>query len=473
MAVSNITTNLTKFNPVYNPVVFGFDSTNKNQPGFRYVVDVYLAGTATKIFEARVAPRPNDGYGYIDLSKILANYLSYDIDLTNTTSSAVTNSYLKFDVKIGEEYQVNWVFTDSVFDTGKTKLLGTTTPTFVAGDQIVVNLTNPSYFPTLVGLHTVDSIVGNNVILNLAFVSSPTNPGTATYADGRKTITRGLLVYSDYVVWNGALSPKEWPSYNSANYTINTAPSSSRLLLTNIPDNFYAKTTQDIWINWAPYLSATPYYVYFTNSNGDVFRKQVNNTTQELRQFSAGPNNVGALSLVSGTAGLIKSDTTYYDFYVTNISGTAMCKKYRINIDRRCNIEDYEIVFQDRLGSFVSYSFSLRSKLSGQISRETYNKQIGDITGGKWTYNLSDAGMVNTGISVTEEYELNTDWMTYEMNEYFVELLTSPITFVKIDNVYYRCVVTDTNYEIQSNKLRKLIKRSIKIKLSLEPIVNI
>ncbi len=236
MAVSNITTNLGNFHPVYNPLVYGFDSTNKNQIGFRYVIDIYLAGTSTKIFEARVAPRPGDGYGYIDLSKILANYLSYDIDLTNTTSTAITNSYIKYDVKIGEEYQVAWTFTDTTFVAGnKTQLNGTTAPTYVAGDQIIVNLTNPTYFPTVVGLQTVESVSGNNVIIDLAFVSSPTNPGTVAYADGRKTITRDLLTYSNQVAFNGALSPKEWPNYVASTYQITTTVSGqNKKLLTNL-----------------------------------------------------------------------------------------------------------------------------------------------------------------------------------------------------------------------------------------------
>lgn len=473
MAITNITTNLAAMNPVYNPLVYGFDSTNKNQPGFRYVVDIYLAGTATKIYEGRLAPRPTDGYGYIDISKIIANYITYDITLTNTTSASVLNSYLKYDVKIGEEYITSWTFTDSVFVSGnKTKLLGTTAPTFIAGDQIVVNLTNPTYFPTLVGLQTVETVTATDVEIDIPFVSSAANPGTVTYADGRKTVTRDILTYTNQVAWNGALSFKDWPTYTAADYQI-TATSTTKKLLTNIPSNFYAKTTQDIWINWAPYLSSTPTYIYFTNSNGDTFRKTVSNNTQELRQFSAGPNNVGTLSLVSGTAGLIKSDTTYYEFYVTDSSGTQMSRAYLINIDRRCNIENHEILFQDRLGSFVSYAFSLRSQLNGKIERDTYNKQLGDITGGKWNYNVSDAGLVHTNISLSQEYTLTTDWMNNDMNNYFVELLTSPVTFVKIDNVYYSCVITDNNYEIQSSKYKKLIKRTIKIKLSSENIINI
>lgn len=475
MAVSNISTNLNAMNPVYNPLVYMFDSTNKNQPGFRYVVDVYNS-TPTKIAEFRIAPRPTDGYGEIDLSKILADHLSFDIDLTNTTSAAVLNSFFKYSVKIGEEYQVSWPFTDSVFDAGKTKLEqvpNTQAHTFVAGDQIVVMQTTPSNFPTLEGLQTVESVPdAYNIIINIPFVSSPANPGIVKYADNRNTITRDLLTYSNQVVWNGALSFKDWPSYTATDYQI-TSTSTTKKLLTNIPTNFYCATTQDIWINWIPYLSSTPTYAYFENSNGDIFRKNIQNTLQELRQFSAGPNNVGTLSLVSGTATLVKSDTTYYDFFVTNSTGTQMSKKYRINIDRRCPIENYEIVFQDRLGSFASFAFPLRNSINGTITRDSYNRQVGDLSSGKWTYNVSEPGMVHTNISISKEYTLSTNWITNEMDVYFEELVTSPVTYVKIDGVYYSCVILDTSIETQSQNLKKLIKRQIKIKLSSENIVNI
>ena len=51
--------------PAYNPMKFIYDSTNKNELGFRYIFDVYLSGTATKIAEYRPLPNP-DGYGEWD-----------------------------------------------------------------------------------------------------------------------------------------------------------------------------------------------------------------------------------------------------------------------------------------------------------------------------------------------------------------------------------------------------------------------
>jgi hypothetical protein len=476
MSISNLSTNLPTFNPVYNPLVYAFDSTNKNQTGFRYVVDVYSAGTSTKLFEARVAPRPTDGYGYIDLSKILSSYVSFDLDLTNTTSASIPNSYITYDVKIGEEYITNWSFDDSYFYSGDTKLINTGSTqahTFVAGDQVIVTLDNPSYFPTLEGLQVVDSVIDSySFSIELPFVTSPPNAGTVAYADNRKTVYRDLYTYSAHTAFNGAFPFDEWTMYDDANY-IQTGTTGTKYLLTNIPDNFYATPDQDIWINYAHFKSSSAYYVYFRNSNGDIFRKTINNTTDNLRQFSAGPNNVGTLTLLSGTAGLVKADTEWYHFNIRTSAGVAVSDTYQINIDNRCKIEDYEILFQDRLGSFSSFAFQLRANENGTITRDSYNRQLGDISGGKWTYDVADAGETITNVNVSKEYTLNTNWMTHEMNVYFQELLTSPITWIKIGTQYYRCTITDTTFEVQSQNFRKLIKRTVKVKLSLQDIINI
>ena len=73
MAVSAIATPV-YFSPAYNPLKFIFDSTNKALDGFKYVFDIYESGTANKIGERKVLPRPTDGYGEIDISKLLQSY---------------------------------------------------------------------------------------------------------------------------------------------------------------------------------------------------------------------------------------------------------------------------------------------------------------------------------------------------------------------------------------------------------------
>ena len=99
MAITTINEPFDK-TPAYNPIKFLYNSTNKNNLGFKYIFDVYESGTANKIAEYRVYPRFSDGYGEIDLSKLLQNKVSYDFDQTLIESDPATNSYYKYDLKV-------------------------------------------------------------------------------------------------------------------------------------------------------------------------------------------------------------------------------------------------------------------------------------------------------------------------------------------------------------------------------------
>ena len=489
MALTNLTTSLATFNPVYNPLVYGFDSTNKNQAGFRYVVDVYPAGatttTANRLFEARVAPRPTDGYGYIDLSKILSNQVTYDVQLSSTTSYVATNSYYAYDVYIGEEYLINWQYEDTTFYSGRTMLgpsggTGGTGPThtFVVNDQINVMQDNPTLFPFLEGLHTVYAVPNNQtVVVDVPFQSTPVGTGgTVSYADNRLTITRNLLKYGNQVAWNGAIQWDDWPSYNSTNYQVSGATAASnKQLLTDLPeDDFWVTPNQDLHMLFAVGTTgATSHRAYFKNDASEIFYKTVSGSAY-TKMFTAGPSQSGSLITVIGSGPpLVKPTTAYYDFWIADSTGATVSQTYTVNIDRRCAIDDVEILFQDRLGSFASFAFNLRKNYRGTVTRESYNQQVGNISGGKWTYNVSDFAVVNSDIEVTDEYEIRTNWMTYAMNVYFEELVTSPVTYIRINGTYYACIILDTAFEVQSSTYKKPIRRTLRVKLSAQNIVNI
>jgi hypothetical protein len=470
--VSNISTGLTSFNPTYNPLVYMFNSSNTNQTGFRYVVDIYESGTSTKIYEGRVAPRPTDGYGYIDVSKIIADYITWDVDLTSTTDIMADNSYYKYDVKVGEEYIESWAFADTFFSSGNQVLVsGLTSNTFSTDDQVIINQDNTSYVPPLEGLQTVYSAVSStSFIVDVPFYTSAANTGTVRYADGRKTITRDLLTYSTQTAYNAAFSASDWITYNQADFIL-TGASATNQMLTNLPDNFYATSTQDLFLN-AAILSSTTLTAVFSNDSGDVGNKAISGTTDYIQQIAAGPNNYGTLTYTSGTGPLVNSLTNYYD--VALYSGaTAVSKNYRVYIDKTCGIEDYELLFLDRKGSFASFSFPLRAETSQSGKRTTYNQQIGDLTSGKWNYSNSDAGEITTNISVSESIKLRTGYITPEMAIYFSELIYSPVTYVKIGGVYYSCVVETNSYQPQSPRLKKLNKQEVTIRLAQQNRANI
>jgi len=471
MAVSNIG-NPGDFTPVYNPVVFYFDSTNKNQLGFRYVVDVYYAGTATKIAEFRVAPRPTDGYGYIDLSRILQNLISYNFNGTNTSVLAQPNAQLRYDVKIGEEYVVNYALSAFANNAGNLQITTSTVNTFVLGDQVVINETT---LP-LATLNTVTNDVSTTVkVIDLPYISAYaiTPTGTISYADNRKTITRDLLTYSNYTAYNAAFSFIDFRTYDPTLYKLINTSFPLERALTDMPFNFYAYASQDIWINYAPFFSNNCNYIYFTNSNGDVFRRNVQDNSIAIKQTAVGPNNAGSLTVLAGTAGLVKSDTTYYTFYFANSVGLQISQQYTINIKTDCKIEDYEIVFLDRKGSFGSFAFPLRSKINTKIDREEFNNQIGNVSGGKFTYNTYDTWSTTTNVQVESVYELNSDFFTDDLElKYFEQLMTSPITYIKIQGSYYQCIVQESQNDYNPLYNKKIQRKTINVKV-INDIINI
>jgi hypothetical protein len=192
---------------------------------------------------------------------------------------------------------------------------------------------------------------------------------------------------------------------------------------------------------------------------------------------------LGSLTPISGTLPLIKDDTTFYDFYYFDSSQKSV--RYRVDIDRRESITEYDLSFLDRLGSFSSFAFQLKSYERGEVQRDEYNKDVqGYVSGGEWKYNSQEFGFNTYFVSATKTLELNSNWMTDEMSVYFEQLITSPQVFMK--RVEYSCpdgvlvtsgpyvpvIVTNNTYEVFRQRNKNLIKYTLVVKLANNDTIN-
>ncbi len=193
------------FTPVYNPIFFYMDSTNKNETGFKYVMDIYSANTQNKIGRYKLFPRPLDGYGVGDINQLLTSQVGYFFDQNFNFITGSTGSYLDYDVVFGEEYVKYWSFYDNSFYTssdpafsGKTMfytLDASNTHNFVAGDFVLIQQ-DPGYTSTYYnGIFEVISASTTAIIVDLDHtVNTPANSGTAVYADQHKTVNMGETI---------------------------------------------------------------------------------------------------------------------------------------------------------------------------------------------------------------------------------------------------------------------------------------
>ena len=453
--------------PAYNEIKYIYDSTNNGNEGFKYIFDIY-DNTATKIAEYRVLPNI-DGYGEVDLSRLLQSYVSKDFTPASLGYDP-TNSYFEYDVNIGEEYVASYDYTSALTQNGSYVQINLTSQPFTVGDQVVITQDDGGASnPLLEGLFTVLEANTNDFTVNSLWsgVTDANEDGTVKFADNRKTVTRDIVTETGNYVFNGAESFKRFISYTDDRYILDD---NKAAFVSNLPYPYHITPEQDVWVNLM-INSVSTGLLYFENDNGDVFSRAVTQTDLLSQQLVAG--DLGGLTLVSGTAPLVKDNTEYYDVRYVDASITTHSQTYRFTIDRRCKINDYEICFLDRLGSIGSFAFQLRDKLTGTVTKETYSQNIeGSVTSLQWGYDTTAQGNRVIYPSIKEVYELNTNWMSEDMSDYFTELVSSPYTWIKIDDEYYSCIVEDSGYEKERQKNRNLIRKTIKVYLSVQDRVN-
>jgi hypothetical protein len=153
------------------------------------------------------------------------------------------------------------------------------------------------------------------------------------------------------------------------------------------------------------------------------------------------------------------------------------------------------------MGSFSSFAFQLKNYERGEVTRDEYNK---DVTGfintlpsvDQWSYLTREDGFKTFNINVKKTIDLNTNWMTEEMNRYFEELITSPQVYLKLasytntenwlypedesgcplripESTEYQPVIVQNNqYEVFQQRNKNLIKHSITVRLANQDNIN-
>jgi hypothetical protein len=474
------------FTPAYNPVKFQVDSTNKNLDGFKYIFDVYNG--ATLIGRFKVLPTFGTGYGELDLSKFLSAYVSWDFQPTITTDYDAVNSYYNYEVKTGEEYLAQFNYTSALTNSAGFVRVNVTN-TFAVGDQINITQADGGAANHLVeGLHSVTNSSGSWFEIGVSWtsVTDANVNGSVVYADNRKIVTYDITDFDIKRVFNGARRFIEFPTYDENTYNPNGV---TKLWVTNQPQTeFYATLGQDLWLNIRGRIGKK---IAFENDNGDLFYKTLTNNST-IEGVAVGPNNYGVLV---GTGDLITPTTKYYDFWYDDAGQSSV--KYRVNLDRRVQINEYHLCFLDRMGSWSSFAFQLKSYERGEVQRDEYNKDVqGFVSDGQWNYNYEEFGFSTFNINVVKTLELNSNWMSQNMATYFEELVTSPQVFFKLvtyltteDGIpvidedgcpvrvpestnYLPVIVTNNSYEVFKERNKNLIKQTLVVKLANNDAIN-
>jgi len=452
--------------PAYNPIKYIIDNTNKNEPGFRYIFTIYPAAgshiPANVVAQYRVLPVYGTGYGEQDISRLMQSLVTW-----NFAQGQANESWYEYDIDLGFEYIDNIDYFDTLQNNGGNVRISFTAHGFVAGDQIIIAQTGtgPTYNPALEGLHTVLSATANQFTVNVLFstIGESTANGNVSYADQRKTQVLNDSLITKKEVFNGAFSLGIYAQglFPSADYLGTLDPSFALTSLTNPNTSSTAASIKDniFYLMCKVYSGQTYTLTYYDMNNNVLGVDGAYNPADGLYNF---PIDTATYSITE-------------DFYITikadDIAGTEFT--YYFSYDGRCAINEDILYYLDRMGSWQSFNFQLKTYEKGQISRELYNQHVdGQVVSAEWEYSSDAMGSRTYNTNVSNTLDLNTNWMDQYNADRFQELLTSPQVFYYNGTDYRACTIDATSFENFRQRNKNLIKQSVTIKLALNTPIN-
>lgn len=486
---------LYNYHPAYNDVTYVIDSTNKTLQGFRYVFDIYSAGTSTLLASFDdVPPTGEYGYGIQHIDATLSDYLTY-----TKTGLTASDSWIRYNVEFGEKTQGIWTYDDFEFfsSTGVTnarihlrQFASATTHSYVAGNQInVIQQDIPCAPEGINGLHTVIFVPSPySVVLEVPYLQvvgpgACAASGTTTFADNRPTITRGIASISGQTAFNGYTEFDE-VHFNSNNYKM-TGQTGVQKFLTSCPNEIRMGRDCDAYFNIISDFSNQPRYLYITTDDDEAFSINLGSTPQNapIIQLAVGPNNIETGSITpqfGSTLPIIKDATTQYTIAVMQSpTSNRVSEKFVIKIDDRCAISYPEgplvLQFLDRLGSIGSFEMKGRMKVMNTNEKKKFTKQTGyfDIIRKTWTHNIDERGITTVSAMKDRSIDLHTLTLTEEEAAYFDEAYDSGFVWLKWNGNYMAVDVQDTNYESNKTENKNIITKKITVKFSTTQKINV
>jgi hypothetical protein len=463
--------------PAYNPIKYIIDNTNKNEPGFRYIFSIYPATgshtSATLVAQYRVLPVYGTGYGEQDISMLMQSLVTYNesgIGYNASLPYDSSESWYQYDVDLGYEYIDNIEYIAALTIDGlNTNITSTTAHGFQVGDQIVITQVSPGVDnPALEGLHTVISVTNStNFTVNVLW-STITNiniNGNVTYADLRKTQVLNDALITNKEVFNGAYN--NWT--NTSNQS-NAFPS-AYFLANGANDWLMTSNYASVYHPAAAFQGAQFYYNLrvYGGDNYDVEWYDMNGNLLDNDSFN--PASDGIYAVFVGPTALVTED---YYVIINNDAGFS-AEPYYFTYDNRCAINDQQLIYLDRMGSWQSFAFQLRTYEKGQITREQYNQHIdGQVVSTQWVGVNLQKGFRTYNTNVTKTFDLNTNWMDQYDATRFQELLTSPQVYYLLNGaeIFAACTIDANSFEVFSQKNKKLIKQSVTIRLAQQDPIN-
>jgi len=211
--------------------------------------------------------------------------------------------------------------------------------------------------------------------------------------------------------------------------------------------------------------------VVFYGENGETFTAFIGATPT--------PNSIVInypFAQVQSTMGNVIQRTDGYSIVVfSGGSQVSEVKNFKVDWTPAFQFgQNIELVFIDRLGSYIPANFSVQNFRTQSTTRDSYKKVLGDLIPSqeKWGYASIERGRKSINTNITTELTLNSDWLTESEAEFLKELYSSPAVYIKEFEELWPVIVTSDSYQIPTARNKKLIQLTITIVYANPDVIN-
>jgi hypothetical protein len=173
--------------------------------------------------------------------------------------------------------------------------------------------------------------------------------------------------------------------------------------------------------------------------------------------------------------GWINSTTKEIEVWAQNNVTTQTIEKRCFKIIRECSpYEAVQIIFLDKLGSFIPYTFTRVNRETKTIGRTEWGRDFGRYPSsvGNWNNKSWGRGMSTLDTDVQENFVLNSNWISEADGNYLVELMQSPEAYVVKEEAGCRHIMainlTLQNVERKQRLNDTIINYTLTYKLSVK-----
>lgn len=386
--------------PVYNPLQYVASSTNSGQANFKFVIRITIGSNVVTL---KQPPAPN-GYLYLDIHRIVENFVTSDILYNDSGFALNSNSFAIYTIRIGEEYgstPVNYIDTVDHYS-----------------EQQNVKAWNAIFdYTDWVNYNYLEWII-------------------------RKSAKRNFHTNAPQKVLNGTATKYFKIGYDQSAW-LQFATDDNHAV-----DNIYFASYSNAGTLIDEKIVANPYAS--PSSTQRIFR--VTAGTKYLASLGlslAGADYYIAVTL-NGTPPGLSAETSERIKYELD----PLCTKYTV----------YRMHFKNKLGGFDGFNFYLKDTLTTKIERDSFEKLPGTTSGNSFLWNVRDFGKRNTNIKLTDSIKVESDWITNAEAVWLKELFTTPEVYLENNTTHKLSpiVITSASYETKKiNPAEKLFNAVI------------